>query len=50
MFFFDILDYNFGFVHIKAVDDAGHDKSLEKKTEYIKKVDEMIKFIYEKMN
>ena len=21
--------YNFGFIHIKGVDDAGHDKSLE---------------------
>ena len=24
-------DYDFGFVHIKAVDDAGHDKDLAKK-------------------
>lgn len=24
-------DYDFGFVHIKAVDDAGHDKNLQMK-------------------
>lgn len=23
-----INDYDFGFVHVKAVDDAGHDKNL----------------------
>jgi 2,3-bisphosphoglycerate-independent phosphoglycerate mutase len=26
-------DYDFGFVHIKAIDDAGHDKNLEIKIE-----------------
>ena len=26
-------DYDFGFVHVKAVDDAGHDKSLKIKIE-----------------
>lgn len=34
--------YNFGFLHIKAVDDAGHDKSLEKKQKYLEKVNEMV--------
>jgi 2,3-bisphosphoglycerate-independent phosphoglycerate mutase len=24
-------EYDFGFMHIKAVDDAGHDKNLEMK-------------------
>ena len=28
-----IDEYDFGFVHIKAVDDAGHDKDLEIKIE-----------------
>lgn len=28
-----IDDYDFGFVHIKAVDDAGHDKDLNIKIE-----------------
>lgn len=26
-----INDYDFGFVHVKAVDDAGHDKNLQMK-------------------
>ena len=34
--------YDFAFVHIKAVDDAGHDGSLEKKIEFIEKSDEML--------
>jgi len=36
-------NYDFGFLHVKAVDDAGHDKSLEKKVEWFKKSDEMVK-------
>lgn len=28
-----IKEYDFGFVHIKAVDDAGHDKDLKIKIE-----------------
>jgi len=28
-----IDEYDFGFVHIKAVDDAGHDKDLKIKIE-----------------
>ncbi len=35
-------DYDFGFVHIKAVDEAGHDKNLEKKLKYLEKSDQMI--------
>ncbi|KAL4460293.1 hypothetical protein ABPG74_000044 [Tetrahymena malaccensis] len=35
--------YNFAFVHIKAVDDAGHDKSEAKKIQYLQKVDDMLK-------
>ena len=34
--------YDFGFLHIKAVDDAGHDKSLKLKIEYYKRVDSMM--------
>ena len=37
-----IKDYDLGFIHIKAVDDAGHDKSLEKKIHFIERIDEMI--------
>jgi F0F1-type ATP synthase assembly protein I len=32
-------DFDFGFVHFKAVDDAGHDKSVSKKIEMLEKVD-----------
>lgn len=31
--------YRFGFVHFKAVDDAGHDKSYAKKIEMLEKID-----------
>lgn len=34
--------YDFGFVHFKAVDDAGHDKNIEKKVEMLEKVDKAI--------
>ncbi|KAI7897780.1 archaeal type cofactor-independent phosphoglycerate mutase, partial [Cokeromyces recurvatus] len=34
--------YQFGFCHLKAVDDAGHDKDILKKIHYIEKIDEMI--------
>jgi len=34
--------YEFAFLHIKAVDDAGHDKDARLKVKYIEKVDEMI--------
>ena len=39
----DSKNYEFGFLHIKAVDDAGHDKSFSKKCEYLKKSDDMVK-------
>ena len=31
--------YEFGFVHIKAVDDAGHDKNKQIKVEQLEKTD-----------
>lgn len=37
-----IDDYDFGFVHIKGVDDAGHDKDLKIKIEQIEKSDKAI--------
>lgn len=40
-------DYDFCFLHIKAVDDAGHDKSFEKKKIYLEKVDNMLGEIIE---
>eukprot|EP01080_Neovahlkampfia_damariscottae_P003732 gene3732-6620_t len=36
------IDLNFGFLHVKAVDDAGHDKNLDLKIEFIEKIDLMI--------
>lgn len=32
----------FGLIHVKAVDDAGHDKDFHRKKHFIEKVDEMI--------
>ncbi|KAI9265981.1 2,3-bisphosphoglycerate-independent phosphoglycerate mutase-domain-containing protein [Sporodiniella umbellata] len=34
--------YDFGFCHLKAVDDAGHDRDIYKKIHYLEKIDEMI--------
>lgn len=34
--------YDFGFVHVKAVDDAGHDRDVAKKVHFIEKADAMI--------
>jgi 2,3-bisphosphoglycerate-independent phosphoglycerate mutase len=34
--------YDYGFVHIKGIDDAGHDKSLKIKIEQLEKVDKAI--------
>jgi 2,3-diphosphopglycerate-independent phosphoglycerate mutase len=33
--------YDLGFVHVKAVDDAGHDRSLPRKFEFLRKFDDM---------
>jgi 2,3-diphosphopglycerate-independent phosphoglycerate mutase len=34
--------YNFGFLHVKAVDDCGHDEDFRKKIYFLQKIDEMI--------
>jgi 2,3-diphosphopglycerate-independent phosphoglycerate mutase len=34
-------DYDFCFLHVKAVDDAGHDKNLDLKVKFIEEVDRM---------
>ncbi|GLD95121.1 hypothetical protein PINS_up003746 [Pythium insidiosum] len=39
---FERGSYDFGFVHVKAVDDAGHDKDVQKKVHFIEKADEMV--------
>ena len=37
--------YDFGFVHVKAVDDAGHDKNSQIKVEQLEKTDKAIKLL-----
>jgi 2,3-diphosphopglycerate-independent phosphoglycerate mutase len=34
--------YNFGFLHVKAVDDAGHDGNYELKIDFLEKIDRMV--------
>ncbi|KAI8338660.1 2,3-bisphosphoglycerate-independent phosphoglycerate mutase-domain-containing protein [Chlamydoabsidia padenii] len=34
--------YDFGFLHIKAVDDAGHDRNVDYKCKFIEKIDMMM--------
>ena len=40
-------DYDFGFVHIKAVDDAGHDKDLQQKIQQLEKTDRALGHLFE---
>jgi 2,3-diphosphopglycerate-independent phosphoglycerate mutase len=42
-------NYDFGFVHVKAVDDAGHDRNIDRKLEFLAKIDEMIGLIVGKL-
>ena len=35
-------DFSFGFVHVKAVDDAGHDRSVQRKLDWLQRADGMI--------
>ena len=38
-------EYEFGFIHVKGVDDAGHDKSSKIKREQLVKCDQMLELI-----
>ena len=42
-------DYDFGFVHIKAIDDAGHDKNLQMKISQLEKVDRAMSILIERL-
>lgn len=42
-------DYQFGFVHVKGTDDAGHDKNLKVKIEQIEKSDRALARLVEKL-
>lgn len=37
--------YDFGFCHIKAVDDAGHDRNTDKKIYFLQEIDKMLEAI-----
>ena len=39
-------EYDFGFVHIKAVDDAGHDKDLQQKILQLEKTDRALGHLF----
>ncbi|KAF2074108.1 hypothetical protein CYY_004593 [Polysphondylium violaceum] len=41
--------YQFGFLHIKAVDDAGHDKNAPLKVEFLEKIDKMLADIIKRL-
>ncbi|KAI9908686.1 hypothetical protein PsorP6_003659 [Peronosclerospora sorghi] len=40
-------NFDFGFVHVKAVDDAGHDRDVDKKIHFIERADKMILMLIE---
>jgi 2,3-bisphosphoglycerate-independent phosphoglycerate mutase len=42
-------DYDFGFIHIKAVDDCGHDKNVSLKIEFLEKIDAMVGTILQRI-
>ena len=41
--------YDFGFVHIKAVDDAGHDRDVQLKLELLERFDDALKSVLKKL-
>ncbi|KAI9264939.1 2,3-bisphosphoglycerate-independent phosphoglycerate mutase-domain-containing protein [Phascolomyces articulosus] len=42
--------YDFGFLHIKAVDDAGHDRNIDYKIKFLEKIDKMMGDIIRQLN
>ena len=42
--------YDYGFIHVKAVDDAGHDKSERIKIEQIEKADKALAKLIEALS
>jgi hypothetical protein len=43
------LNYDMGFIHIKAVDDCGHDRNVHLKIEFLEKIDTMIRIIHQRV-
>lgn len=41
---------NFGFLHIKAVDDAGHDQSIQLKLQWLNNINRMLPYLYNKIS
>lgn len=39
----DQKEYTFGFLHVKAVDDAGHDKNVPLKVEFLERIDREVR-------
>ena len=44
-----IDEYDFCFIHIKAVDDTGHDKNLSKRLEMLEKINDMVGYLLNKL-
>ena len=43
------FNYDMGFIHIKAVDDCGHDRNVRLKIEFLEKIDTMIGMIHQRI-
>ena len=43
-------DFDFGFLHVKAIDDAGHDKNLGMKVSQLEKCDNAIKILVDSLS
>eukprot|EP00871_Galdieria_phlegrea_P003038 jgi/Galph1/3735/GphlegSOOS_G2378.1 len=43
-------DYDFGFIHIKAVDDTGHDGLLDRKIGFLEQIDDMVGYLIEHLS
>eukprot|EP01006_Ploeotia_vitrea_P022117 TRINITY_DN54532_c0_g1_i1.p1 TRINITY_DN54532_c0_g1~~TRINITY_DN54532_c0_g1_i1.p1 ORF type:complete len:429 (-),score=16.91 TRINITY_DN54532_c0_g1_i1:451-1737(-) len=43
-------EYDFGFLHIKAVDDCGHDGNVALKVEFLEKIDKMVASILDRLH
>lgn len=43
-------EFDFGFIHVKAVDDAGHDCDVAKKVHFTERADEMVALLLERIH
>ncbi|CDW91572.1 -bisphosphoglycerate-independent phosphoglycerate [Stylonychia lemnae] len=42
-------EFDYGFVHIKAIDDAGHDKNLDMKVSQLEKLDQALRLLIDEL-